>query len=61
MNLASGKKEIIQTDFGTQLTSKYFQGYISVRGVRLGLAAPDDQETNGQVEVTWLTFQTIAH
>ena len=31
--------EIIQTDSGTQFTSKEFQEGISVRGVRLELAA----------------------
>ena len=43
----------IQTDAVTQFTSKEFQEGISVRGVGLALAAPDHQEMNGQVEVTW--------
>ena len=43
--------ERIQTDAGTQFTSKQFQEGISVRGVRLALDAPDYQEMNGQVEV----------
>ena len=53
--------EIIQNDSGTQFTSKEFQEGISVRGVRLELAAPDHQEINGQVEVTWKKLRTIAH
>ena len=32
-----------------------------LRGVRLTLAAPEHQEMNGQVEVTWRTLRTIAH
>ena len=51
--------ERIQTDAGTHFTSKDFQEGLSVRGVRLELAAPDHQEMNGQVEVEWLTLQTI--
>ena len=53
--------EIIQTDAGTQFTSKEFQGGISVRKVRLELAAPYHQEINFQVEVTCQTLQTISH
>ena len=45
-------KQIIQTDSGTQFTSKESQEGIYVRGLRLALAAPDHQEMNGQVEVT---------
>ena len=30
-------------------------------GVRLTLAAPEHQEINGHVEVTWRTLRTIAH
>ena len=44
--------ERIQTDAGTQFTSKDFQGGLSLSGVRLTLAAPDHQEINAQVEVT---------
>ena len=29
--------------------------------VRLTLAAPEHQEMNGQVDVTWRTLHTIAH
>ena len=27
----------------------------------MALAAPEHQEMNGQVEVTWRTFRTVAH
>ena len=49
----------IQTDPVTQFTSKECWEDISVRGVRLSLAAPYHQEMNGQVEVTWKTLRTI--
>ena len=51
--------DIIQTDAGTQFTSKEFQGGIFVRVVQLILAAPYYQEMDG--EVAWRTLQTIAH
>ena len=41
--------ERIQTDAGIQFTSKEFQEYFSVRGVKLTLSALDHQEVNGQV------------
>ena len=53
--------DIIQNDSGTQFTSKEFQEGISVCGVRLELAAPDHQESNGRVEVTRQKLRTIAH
>ena len=53
--------EIIQTENGMKFTSKEFQGVLSVRVVRLELAASDHQEMNGQVEVKWRTWQTISH
>ena len=53
--------EIIQNDDGMQFTSNEFQEGISVCTVWLALAAPDYQETNGQVEATWWTLRTIAH
>ena len=31
------------------------------RGVPLTLAAPEHQEMNGQVEMTWRTLRTVAH
>ena len=51
--------EIFQTDSVTQFTSKEFQEGIYVLRVRLSLEAPDYQEINGQVEVTWQTLRTI--
>ena len=44
--------ERIQTDSGTQFTSKEFQEGLSAREVRLALAAQHNKEMNGQVEVT---------
>ena len=51
--------EKIQTDDGTQFTSKDFQEGLSVCGKQLALAAPDRQEINGQVKLTWRTLRTI--
>ena len=53
--------EIIQTEVGTHFTSRDFQKGLSIHGVQLSLAAPDHQEMNGQVEVTWNTLQIIAY
>ena len=53
--------ERIQTEDGTQFNSRKFLEGLSVRVVRLSLAAPDHQEINIQVEVTWKTLKTIAH
>ena len=53
--------ERISADAGTQFTSTEFKGECQIRGVRLTLAAPEHQEINGQVEVTWRTLRTIAH
>ena len=52
---------IIQTDAGTQFTSKEFQKGLSVRGIQLALAPTYHQEMNGQVEVTWKILRTITH
>ena len=49
----------IQTDTETQFTSKDFQEGLSVQGVQLKLAAPEHQEINDQVKVTWWKFQII--
>ena len=38
-----------------------FKEECQTRGVRLTLAAPEHQEMNGQVEVTWKTLCTVAH
>ena len=40
-----------QVDTGMQFKSKKFSEYLSVRGVKIVLAAPDHQEMNVQVEV----------
>ena len=53
--------DTIQSGSGTKFTHKEFQEGFSTRGVLLSLAAPDHQEINGQVEVTWWTLQTIAN
>ena len=51
----------ISADAGTQFTSTEFKDECQTRGIRLTLAAPEDQEMNGQVEVTWRTLRTVAH
>ena len=38
-----------------------FKEECQTRGVRLPLAAPEHQEMNGQVEVTWRTLRTVVH
>ena len=48
-------------DAGTQFTSTEFKDECQTCGVRLTLAAPEHQEMNGQVEVTWRTLRTVAH
>ena len=53
--------ERIQTDDGTNFTSKEFQKGLSVPGVQLELVVLDHQKMNGQVEVTWRKLQNIAH
>ena len=53
--------EIISADAGTQFTSTEFKDECQTRGVRLTLAAPENQETNRQVEVTWGTLRTVSH
>ena len=53
--------ERISADAGTQFTSTEFKEECQTRGVRLMLEAPEHQEMNGQVEVTWRTLCTIAH
>ena len=52
---------LISADAVTQFTSTQFKQERKSREVNLVLAAPDHQEMNGQVEVTWKTFSTIAH
>ena len=53
--------EIITADEGTQLTSTEFKEECQTRGFCLTLAAPEHQEMNRQVEVTWRTLCTISH
>ena len=53
--------ERIQTDSGTQFTSKKFQEGISLNGVLPVLAAKYLQEIKGQVEERWWTLQTIGN
>ena len=53
--------EKISADAGTQFTSTEFKEECETRGVRLTLAAPEHQKTNGRVEVTRRTLHTIAH
>ena len=53
--------ERISSDAGTQFTSTECKEEFQIRGVCLTLAAPEHQEMNRQVEVTWRTLRTIAH
>ena len=53
--------EIFSADAGTKFTSTEFKDKFQTRGVHLRLAAPEHQEMNGQVEVTWRTLRTVAH
>ena len=53
--------ERISADEGTQFTSTKFKYKFQTRGVNLMLAAPEHQEMNRQVKVTWRTLHTIAH
>ena len=53
--------ERISADAGMQFTLTEFKDECQTRGVRLTLAAPEHQEMNGQVEVTWRTLRTVAH
>ena len=53
--------ERISVDAGTQFTSTEFKDECQTRGVRLTLAAPEHQEINVQVEVTWRTLRTVTH
>ena len=53
--------ERISADAGTQFTSTEFKEECQTRGVHLTLAAPEHQDMNRQVEVTWRTLCTVAH
>ena len=51
----------ISEDAGTQFTSTEFKDECQTCRVCLTLAAPEYQEMNGQVEVTFRTLSTVAH
>ena len=53
--------ERISSDAGTQFTSAEFKEEYQTRAVCLTISAPEHQEINGQVEVTWRTLRTVAH
>ena len=53
--------ERVSADVGKQITSMEFKDECQTCGVHLTLAAPEYQEMNGQVELTWRTLRTIAH
>ena len=53
--------ERISSDAGMQFTLTEFKEVCQTCGVSLTLAAPEHQEINRQVEMTWKTFRTIAH
>ena len=53
--------ERISADAGTQFILTEFKDECQTRGFRLTLAAPEHQEMNRQVEVTWGTLRTVAH
>ena len=53
--------EIISVDEVTHFTLTEFKDECQTRGICLALAAPEHQEMNGQVEVTWRTLRTVAH
>ena len=53
--------ERISADAGTQFTSKDFKEEFQTRIVCLTLAAPEHQDMNRKVEVTWRRLRTVAH
>ena len=53
--------ERISSDAGTHFTPTEFKEECQTHGVRLTLAALENQEMNGKIEVTWRTLRTIAH
>ena len=53
--------ERISADAATQFTLTDFKEECKTHGFCLTLAAPEHQEMNGQVEVTWRTLRTVAH
>ena len=53
--------ERISEDAGTLFTLTEFKQIFQTCRIHLMLAAPEHQEMNEQVEVTWRTLSTIAH
>ena len=53
--------ENISANSGKKLTSTEFKQECQTSGVNLTLAAPEHQEMNEKVEVTWRTLCTIEH
>ena len=53
--------ERISADVGTQFISTDFKDECQIRRIVLTLAAPEHQDMNVQVEVTWRTLCTFAH
>ena len=53
--------ERISADAGTQFTLTEFKEECQTCKVLLTLAAPEHQDINGQVEVTWITLRTVVH
>ena len=53
--------ERVSADAGKQFSLTKFKEECQTRGVRLTLVAPENQDMNGQVEVTWRTLRTISH
>ena len=53
--------ERISAYAGTQFTLTEFKEECQNRGVRLTLVAPEHQEINRKVEVTWRTLHTVAN
>ena len=53
--------EKISADAGTHFTSTEFKEECQTRGVCQKLAAPEHQEMDGQVEVTWIMLHKVAH
>ena len=46
---------------GTQLTSTELKEECQTRGVCLTLEAPEHQDMNGPVDLTWRTLRTVVH
>ena len=53
--------ERISTDAGTQFTSMKFQVECQTHGVHLTSSAPEHNEINGQVRVTWKPLRTLSN